>query len=98
MSEIFTALVAVVAVLVALLPRRWAPIALIVGACYVPFTQAVDVGPFTFSSVRILIAVGVIRAIVRGDSDLAGRANGLDIAMLLWAVSGLVRAACFTRR
>jgi hypothetical protein len=45
--------------------------------------QEVEVGPFHFSLVRILIAAGVIRIILRGER-LAGGVNALDRLMVVW--------------
>jgi hypothetical protein len=47
--------------------------------------QGVDLGPFTFSVIRILVAVGVARVIVRGERVVGG-VNGLDWIMIAWGV------------
>jgi hypothetical protein len=68
-----------------LLPRRWAAVPLLVGACYMTLGQVIDVGPFSFSIIRMLVLAGVVRIIVRGER-LAGGMNSLDRLMLVWAV------------
>jgi hypothetical protein len=72
-----------------LLPRRWAPLPLLVGACYMTLSQGVEVGPFTFTVIRILVAAGVVRTIVRGER-LSGGINTLDRLMMAWAAWALI--------
>src|SRR5262245_17876619 len=74
------------------LPRRWASVPLIGGAGYVTIGQAVEIGPFTFTVLRILIAAGVARAIFRHEK-LAGGMNGLDRLMLFWAFWAVLSSA-----
>lgn len=77
------------AVTLLLVPRRFAPLPLLAGTLYMSLSQVLEIGPLTFSVIRILIAVGFIRAIIRGES-IANRLNALDKLMLLfciWAVS-----------
>jgi hypothetical protein len=66
------------------LPRRWAPVPLLVGACYMTIGQGFDVGPFHFTFIRILIASGLVRLILRRERP-AGGLNGLDGLILAWA-------------
>jgi hypothetical protein len=71
------------------LPRRLAPLPLLVGACYMTLASAVEVGAFHFMVIRILIAVGISRVILRGER-LAGKMNTLDWLMVAWAVWALM--------
>lgn len=84
-------LVAVSAALL-LLPRRWAPLPLLVGACYMTLGQSVELGPFRFTVIRILILVGVMRVIVRGERPAGGFAR-MDWLMLCWAAWALFSSA-----
>lgn len=68
-----------------LLPRRWALAPLIVGVCYMTLGQRLELGPFTFTVIRILVAVGVLRIFVRGER-IVGGLNALDALMIAWAV------------
>lgn len=90
MNRIAVSFLAVSAVALLVVPRRWAPLPLIAGACYMTLGQGVDVGPLSFTVIRMLIAVGVIRVIVRSES-LAGGLHGLDWLMVVWAIW-----ACFS--
>lgn len=74
------------------LPRRWAPLPLLSAACYMTMSQGIVVGPFHFTIVRVMIVVGLARALIRGER-LAGGMNGLDWLMLIWA--SLVLASSF---
>jgi hypothetical protein len=67
------------------LPRRWAPVPLLAGACYITLSQGINAGPFSFTVIRILAAVGFIRIIIRGER-LPGGINRVDCLMLLWAI------------
>lgn len=71
------------------LPRRWAPLPLLVGACYMTLGQEIEVGPLHFTVIRILVAVGLLRVIMRGER-IAGRTNALDLLMVLWAAWALM--------
>ena len=70
--------------LLLLLPRRWAPLALLMGACYITRGQITELGPLHFSVLRVLIGVGMVRLILRGERLTSG-INGLDRLMLAWA-------------
>jgi hypothetical protein len=73
------------AIALLVVPRRWAPLPFIMAACYVSISQAIEVGPLTFTAIRILVAVGVLRVILRGER-LVGGMNGLDWWIVAWAV------------
>lgn len=45
---------------------------------------AIELGPLHFTIIRILVAVGVVRVIIRGER-LAGQMNILDWLMVVWA-------------
>lgn len=57
--------------------------------------QGIEIGPFSFTVIRMLLAVGVVRIIARGER-LAGGINGLDGAMLVWAAWALMSSAFHT--
>jgi len=76
------------AALLLLLPRRWAPLALLVGACYMTMGQGITVGPFHFPIIRILIAIGLSRVLIRGER-FGGGMNGMDWLMLVWLALAL---------
>lgn len=71
------------------LPRRLAPLPLLVGACYMTLGSGVEVGTLHFPVIRILVALGVCRVIIR-DERLAGEMNTLDWLMVAWAVWALM--------
>lgn len=66
------------------LPRRWAPLPLLIGASYVPIVQVLQLGPAHLSVTRVLIAIGFVRVMLRREW-IAGRFNGLDWLILTWA-------------
>jgi hypothetical protein len=68
-----------------LIPRHWAPLPLLIGACYIPSVAVVQLGPLHFSAVRIVICAGLVRIIIRGER-LTDRMNSLDWLMLVWAL------------
>lgn len=72
-----------------LLPRRWAALPLLVGACYITRGAILELGPFHLSVERILIVAGLVRIFIRGER-LEGRINGLDWLMLIWPLWILV--------
>jgi hypothetical protein len=89
MNTLATAFLVVNAAMLFFLPHRWAPIPLLVGACYMTMGSGIELGPFHFRVLRILVAVGVARVIIRGER-LAGKMNALDRLMLVWASWALI--------
>ncbi len=75
--------------LLVLLPRRWAPLPLVLGACLMTVGYRVEVGGASFTVIRMLIAAGTIRIMIRGERPPGGM-NGLDLLMVGWAFWALV--------
>ena len=67
------------------LPRRWAPLPLLAATCYMTMDQKIELGPFSFTVLRILVAVGAARIFMRGEG-LAGRTNRLDALVVAWGI------------
>ena len=76
-------IVSVIAVV--FLPRRWAPIPLLASCCYMTIGQGIDLGPVSLPVFRIVLAVGLVRVIVRRET-IAGGINTIDKLMIAWAV------------
>jgi hypothetical protein len=92
MTGFATFFLVVNAVALLALPRRWAPLPLLVGACYMTLGQGILVGPFHFPVIRLLMLVGFIRVLSRKER-LVGRLSGLDWVMLAWAAWALLSSA-----
>lgn len=90
MTALALLFVVVSAAALVVLPRRWAPLPLIAGACYIPQAEGIALGPLHFSVVRVLIAIGVLRACLRREAPENCPA-GLDLCLLGWAIW-----ACFS--
>ncbi|HTY85974.1 MAG TPA: O-antigen ligase family protein [Candidatus Acidoferrum sp.] len=71
------------------LPRRWALVPLLVGTTYLTQGQAVQIGPASFSVIRLLVLAGFIRVKSQGE-HVAGGMRTLDRAMIGWAVCAVV--------
>ncbi|MDB6093006.1 MAG: hypothetical protein JWM32_568 [Verrucomicrobia bacterium] len=65
------------------LSRKWAPLPLLIGVCYMTLESSFQIGPFNFTIMRALIAVGYIRALIRGEKP-AGGMKAIDVLALLW--------------
>lgn len=91
MNSFAVAFVTINVALLLLLSRRFAALPLLIGACYMTYGQGIEVGPFNFTVIRILIAVGIVRIFVRGER-IEGDFNGLDWLMLAWAAVALTSA------
>lgn len=92
MTSLATVFLLVNAAALLLLPMRWAPLPLLVGACYMTLGEGIELGLFNFPVIRILVAVGLARVVLRGER-LAGRFNALDGLMLAWALWALCASA-----
>jgi hypothetical protein len=64
-------------------PRQMALLPLIVGCCYIPVSQKFEVGAISVTVIRVLVAVGFIRVLMRGER-LPGGLNTMDKLMLAW--------------
>jgi len=80
-------LVNVIALLV--LPRRWAAIPLLAGASMMTLGQGIELGPFHFTVIRMLAAIGLVRVVIRRE-HFVGQMNGIDWLMIIWAIWALV--------
>jgi len=64
---------------------------LFVGACYITYGQAIDIGTISFTVLRILILAAIVRVFIRGEYlDL--KFNALDGLMLAWGVIAVLTA------
>ena len=70
-------------------PRRWAPLPLLAGACYMTLGQGIEIGPFNFTLIRLLLLVGFVRVLARGERP-AGGLVGMDKLMMAWAAWALI--------
>ncbi len=59
------------------------------GAAYMPMTQELELGVLHFPITRILVTVGFLRAMSKGER-VAGGMNTLDRLMILWAVWAVI--------
>lgn len=50
-----------------------------------PFYQTIELGPFSFNAIRILVLTGLVRLTARREWPTSGM-NGIDRAMIAWAV------------
>ena len=65
-------------------PRRWAPLPLLVGCCYMTMGQGVHLGPFSLPIYRMLLAVGLVRVISKGER-ISGGLNAIDKLLIAWS-------------
>lgn len=69
---------------VILLPRRWAPIPLLVSCCYMTIGQGIQIGPISLPVYRLVLAAGVLRVLLRREA-IVGGFNSIDKMMIAWA-------------
>lgn len=65
------------------LPRHLAILPLLVGCCYMTVSQSVNLGPVNCTVIRVLVATGIVRVLMRGEK-VAGGMVGMDKLMLAW--------------
>lgn len=76
----------VAAVALWVVPRKYAPVPLLAGCCYMTLGQGIDLGPISLPIFRMLMAVGLFRVIAKGER-IAGSINKMDkvvIALGAW--------------
>jgi hypothetical protein len=84
MNGLALAFLVLTAAALMVLPRKWAPVPLLASCCYMTIGQGIDVGPFSLPVYRIVLAVGLLRAMIRRET-LAGGVNTIDKLMIAWA-------------
>lgn len=89
MNNLSIAFLVVNSVIIIMAPRRWAPLPLLVGTCYMTLAQGLNFGPFSFPIIRMLILSGLIRVFIRREK-LSGNLNGMDKLLMTWAAIALL--------
>ena len=64
-------------------PRKWAPIALLIGCCYMTMGQGINLGGINLPIYRMLLLVGVVRVKVKGER-IEGELNTIDKLVIAW--------------
>lgn len=82
----------VISVLLLRMPRDWASLPLLLVTAYITRTQQLEIGPLHFPAMRVLIAVGVLRAAMHRER-ISGGLNMLDRAVALWALWDILTIA-----
>lgn len=95
MSPVAVAFVIVNVVALLALPRRWAPLPLLTGACYMTMGQGIELGSFSFTVVRILVAAGIVRVILRRER-LVGGPKFVDWLIFVWALWACIASVFHT--
>ncbi len=75
------------------LPRHKAALPLVIGATYITLGPSLDLGPFHFTVIRVLIAVGVLRVVVNGERLKRGWTQ-LDVLIVIWSFWAVVSSVC----
>ena len=66
-----------------MLPRKWAPVPLLVSCCYMTIGQGIQLGPFSLPVYRMVLASGCCGCCCEAKR-LAGRLNTTDKLMMAW--------------
>ena len=64
--------------------RKWAPVALLVGCCYMTMGQGLNLGGISLPIYRMLLLVGVARVVMKGER-LEGGLNRIDKLVIAWS-------------
>ena len=79
----------VMGILMYVLPRRYAPIPMIMAGCYITLGQMVYVAGLHFPVMRIMILVGWLRIITRREFKEL-KFNKIDKALFAWAFASII--------
>ena len=68
--------------------RRWAPIPLLIGCCYMTMGQGINLGPISLPIYRMLLFVGLLRMAIRGEGikDFGNTVDKLMFALMGWII------------
>ena len=86
-SQVTIAITVLLGVVLFLLPRPYFIVPFIVCACFIPADQRLIVMDLDFTPLRILVVVGVLRLLLKGET-IPLRWNVLDKLIFAWAVLG----------
>lgn len=92
LTPLGAAILSVAMLAILLLPRRWAPVPMLVVTCYMTPSVGVVLGALNFFSIRFVILAGVIRIILRREYRGFLRSS-MDRVMILWSIWALVVSA-----
>lgn len=73
-------------------PRKWAPAALLVGCIYMTLGQGIELGSISLHAYRLMLLAGVLRVVIKGER-LIGKINLIDKLIVVWG--GLFILASF---
>jgi hypothetical protein len=85
MNPLAIILITVNSIMLIALPRKWAVLPMIIGACYMTLDQKIDIGAASLTMLRILIIAGFIRVVIRNEK-IANPGNMLDYTILAWSM------------
>jgi hypothetical protein len=66
-------------------PKKWAPIPLLLGCTYMTFGQGIDVFSISLPIYRMLLIVGVARVVIKSE-PIPNGLNYIDKLMIVWAI------------
>ena len=66
-------------------PRKFAPLPLLVGCCYMTLGQGISLGGLNLPVFRMLLLVGLMRVFVKGETPGGGK-NTIDRLLIFWAL------------
>lgn len=76
-------------------PRRWAPVPLLIGCCYMTMGQSLNIGGINLPIFRLLLIVGMLRTLAKREFAPGGR-NTIDMLVVVWGC-WVMFASCFHR-
>jgi hypothetical protein len=76
-------------------PRRWAALALLMGALYVTRGQVLELGPANLTVPRLLVLAGFARVVLRGER-ISNGLHAADWLVALWAIVLIATSAAHT--
>ncbi len=77
------------AIMTIAVPQKYFLVPYIIAACFVPRDQRIIIMGLDFTTLRILIVIGVLRILLRGEHRII-RWNTFDKVLLAWATCGAI--------
>lgn len=89
MNGLAIGFLAIEAVLLFTLPRRWVVVPILAVACYMPLGAGFDLGPFNFYGARVVLSLAFMRMLMFAEGPVGGM-NKLDWAIIAWSLVALL--------
>jgi hypothetical protein len=79
----------ILAAITVFVDRKWAPFPILIAVCYFTIAQGIQIGPFNFNVIRLFIAVGFFRVVIKNEINMVAIVRQ-DINFIIWGLIAIL--------